>query len=211
MEMAWWCGAGLGRLLPITQRDLLRLLLAISSTSLPMASVPCRVTPRDWSLTTVGASQPTSVFFNSVRTLRSRMCPRTSVRGWRRLPNDAAGFRQCAVRAVAAKRTAIRRRGSVGRHCRTFARSPAGAAFLPVRLSLLDGNGTRFDGHSAAASHSGRQVGNVDPPDVRGRLPDASVHGDPSDPSVAEYTDPLPLGKARRGTQCEYSGQGRVS
>ena len=62
-------------------------------------------------------------------------------------------------------------------HGRLSPRSRPISALLSVRLYLLDRHGARLPGDFADASHGGRQVGHGDPPPMRGRGANDSVHG----------------------------------
>src|SRR5580704_7491652 len=169
-----------------------------------MAMEQCRDTPRALNPMIVGASPLTFVFFNSARTPGSPMFPLTDERNWRRPSNDATRLGPYTDCQMAENLVRCRHRRGVASINRVAARLRADDAFLSLRLSVLDRNGTRINGYSVDASHSRRQVGNADPPYVRGRLPDATIHGDPSNSGFVKYSDTLPVGAAGRGAQREH-------
>src|ERR1700722_3297484 len=134
--------------------------------SSPTALARCPVMPHESSLTTVGALRHTSVFSSSARTRPSKTFPPISDPHWKRLPDDAPRNRDDPDRAVAAHLTPRRHRRSLITDRRLLAGSRSSCSLLPVRLSLLDRDGTGFTGHSITESHSGREVGHGDSPDL---------------------------------------------
>lgn len=131
--------------------------------------------------------------------------PPKNALAWRLLRDDNDLSRN-SNNKVAAHVATNRHRGWVVGGNWLASQSRAGFAVVPIRLSLLAGNGVRFDGDSMVTPHGGRKVGNADPAHVRGRMPHTSIYGDPSDSGAAEYPDTVPLGETRRRSQSQYPG-----
>ena len=80
-------------------------------------------------------------------------------------------------------------------------------ALLSFRLSVLARDGGRMPGNLADASHRRRQVGDDDPPHVRGGSAHAALHDHLADPGLAESSDAISVGPAGGGARCQSRGE----